>query len=64
MSLSCGSVWFIDAGSVHMIDTPMSSRFLSQDDRIEIADGLGRGEPVKAIAARIGKSFQRASTGR
>jgi transposase, IS30 family len=58
VSLSCGSVWFIDAGSVHMIDTPISSRFLSQDDRIEIADGLGRGEPVKAIAARIGKSYQ------
>jgi transposase-like protein len=29
-----------------------------QDDRIEIADGLGRGEPVKANAARIGKSYQ------
>jgi transposase, IS30 family len=58
VSLSCGSVWFIDAGSVHMIDKPISSRFLSQDDRIEIADGLARAEPVKAIAARIGKSFQ------
>jgi hypothetical protein len=43
VSLSCGSVWFIDAGSVHMIDKPISSRFLSQDDRIEIADGLGPG---------------------
>ncbi len=41
VSLSCGSVWFIDAGSVHMIDTkPSTARFLSQDDRIEIADGL------------------------
>jgi transposase, IS30 family len=58
VSLSCGSVWFIDAGSVQMIDTPIASRFLSQDDRIEIADGLGQGEPVKAIAARIGKSYQ------
>ncbi len=58
VSLSCGSVWFIDAGSVHMIDTPISSRFLSQDDRIEIADGLARAEPVKVIAARIGKSYQ------
>src|SRR4051795_6459826 len=58
VSLSCGSLWFIDAGSVSFIETPISGRYLSQDDRIEIADGLARGESVKAIAARIGKSFQ------
>ena len=58
VSLSCGSLWFIDAGRVAFIDAPVSPRFLSQDDRIEIADGLARGEPVKAIAARIGKSYQ------
>ena len=58
VSLSCGSLWFIDAGSVSFVETPISSRYLSQDDRIEIADGLARGEPVKDIAARIGKSFQ------
>jgi transposase, IS30 family len=58
VSLSCGSLWFIDAGSVSFLETPISARYLSQDDRIEIADGLTRGEPVKAIAARIGKSFQ------
>jgi IS30 family transposase len=58
VSLSCGSLWFIDAGSVSFIETPISGRYLSQDDRIEIADGLARGEPVKAIAARIGKSYQ------
>jgi IS30 family transposase len=58
VSLSCGSVWFIDAGSVSFIETPISGRYLSQDDRIEIADGLARGEPVKSIAARIGKSYQ------
>ncbi len=58
VSLSCGSVWFIDAGRVNFIDRPISGRYLSQDDRIEIADGLARGEPVKAIAARIGKSYQ------
>src|SRR5260370_39681557 len=57
-SLSCGSLWFIDAGQVAFIDAPISPRFLSQDDRIEIADGLARGEPVKVVAARIGKSFQ------
>jgi IS30 family transposase len=51
-------VWFIDTGSVHMIDVPVSARFLSQDDRIEIADGLARAEPAKVIAARIGKSYQ------
>jgi transposase, IS30 family len=58
VSPSCGSLWFIDAGSVQFVDTPISSRYLSQDDRIEIADGLAAGEPVKAIAARIGKSYQ------
>ena len=54
VSLSCGSLWFIDAGSVNFIETPISSRYLSQEDRIEIADGLARGERVKVIAARIG----------
>jgi transposase, IS30 family len=58
VSLSCGSLWFIDAGRVSFIETPISPRYLTQDDRIEIADGLARGEPVKQIAARIGKSYQ------
>jgi IS30 family transposase len=58
VSLSCGSVWFVDSGGVKFIDTPISSRYLSQDDRIEIADGLDADEPVKQIAARIGKSYQ------
>jgi transposase, IS30 family len=58
VSLSCGSVWFIDAGRVSFVETSISPRFLSQDDRIAIADGLARGEPVKQIAARIGKCYQ------
>jgi IS30 family transposase len=59
VSMSCGSVWFIDAGGVHIIETPsVSSRFLSQNERIAIADGLATGIPVKLIAERIGKSFQ------
>lgn len=58
VSLSCGSVWFVDSGGVKFIDTPVSSRYLSQDDRIEIADGLDAGEPVKQIVAWIGKSYQ------
>jgi IS30 family transposase len=58
VSLSCGSVWFIDAGSVNFIDKSISRRFFNQDDRIEIADGLARGVPVKVIAALIGKSYQ------
>jgi len=58
VSTSCGSLWFIDAGSVVQPDTPISPRFLSQDDRIAIADGLRAGDPVKVIAARIGKSYQ------
>jgi IS30 family transposase len=58
VSPSCGSLWFIDAGRVSFVDRPISCRYLSQDDRIEIADGLAAGEPVKSIAARIGKSYQ------
>ncbi len=58
VSTSCGSLWFIDAGSVVQPDRPISPRFLTQDDRIGIADGLHSGDPVKVIAARIGKSYQ------
>ncbi|WP_083933538.1 IS30 family transposase [Sciscionella marina] len=58
VSLSCGSLWFIDAGRGNMIEKPISRRYLTQDDRIEIADGLARNEPVKTIAGRIGKSHQ------
>ena len=58
VSPSCGSLWFIDAGSVRFIDIPISSRYLTQDDRIEIADGMAAGEAVKSIPARIGKSYQ------
>lgn len=58
VSTSCGSLWFIDAGSMAPPDIPISPRFLSQDDRIAIADGLAAGRPVKEIAASIGKSFQ------
>ncbi len=58
VSPSAGSLWFIDAGSVKFVDAPIGSRYLSQSDRIEIADGLDANEPVKQIAARIGKSYQ------
>lgn len=58
VSPSCGSLWFIDAGRVDFVERPISARYLSQDDRIEIADGLAADEPVKLIAARIGKSYQ------
>lgn len=42
--LSCGSMWFIDAGSVTFVDKPIRGRYLNQDDRIEIADCLAAGE--------------------
>lgn len=58
VSTSCGSLWFIDSGSVALPERPISPRFLSQDDRIAIADGLSAGRPVKTIAESIGKSFQ------
>jgi IS30 family transposase len=58
VSVSCGSKWFVDSGEVNFIDVPIDPRFMSQDDRIRIADGLACGESVKQIAADIGKSFQ------
>jgi hypothetical protein len=39
-STDCGSLWFIDAGSMIVPDPgPIPPRFLTQDDRIAIADG-------------------------
>jgi hypothetical protein len=32
VSLSCGSVWFCDAGGVRFIDAPISSRYLRVSD--------------------------------
>ena len=59
VSTSCGSLWFLDAGGMLVPEAgPVSSRFLDQDDRIAIADGLSAGRAVKEIAAAIGKSFQ------
>jgi hypothetical protein len=43
-------VWFVEAGRVSFIETPIGSRYLSQDARIEIADGLARGERVPVAA--------------
>ncbi|MGA5492739.1 IS30 family transposase [Streptomyces pseudogriseolus] len=59
ISASCGSNWFIEAGSMIVSDSgPISPRFLTQNDRIAIADGLHAKQAVKEIAASIGKSFQ------
>lgn len=58
VSTSCGSKWFVDAGSVSYIEKPVSRRFINQEDRIEIADALARSESVKVIAERIGKAYQ------
>ncbi|MFF9410808.1 IS30 family transposase [Streptomyces anandii] len=59
VSASCGSNWFIEAGSMIVPDPgPISPRFFTQNDRIAIADGLHAKQTVKEIAASIGKSFQ------
>ncbi|MEU8356367.1 IS30 family transposase [Nonomuraea sp. NPDC048882] len=59
VSTSCGSLWFLDAGGMLVPDPgPVSPRFLTQDDRIAIADGVQAKQSVKQIAAAIGKSFQ------
>src|SRR3982074_310229 len=58
VSTSCGSLWFLDAGGVMISDPgPISPRFLDQDDRIAIADGLRAGQHKKEIAIAIGKSL-------
>src|ERR671911_3161379 len=59
LSTSCGQLWFLDAGSMAIAEPlSISPRFLTQEDRIAIADGLAARVPVKEIAAGIGKSFQ------
>jgi len=59
VSTSCGSLWFLDAGGMLIPDPgPISPRFLTEEDRIVIADGLHAKQPIKHIAASIGKSFQ------
>jgi IS30 family transposase len=59
VSTSCGSLWLIDAGGMLVDDPhPFAPRFLTQDDRITIADGLHAGLDKKQIAASIGKSYQ------
>lgn len=44
-----------NAGWVEFTDVPVT-QFLNHDDRIEIADGLARGDPVKMIAARVSRA--------
>ncbi|WP_246019363.1 helix-turn-helix domain-containing protein [Saccharothrix australiensis] len=59
VSTSYGWLWFLDAGGVLVDDPgPISQRFLTQDDRITIADGLQARHEVKTIAAMIGRSVQ------
>src|ERR1700716_691548 len=59
VSASLGSNWFLEAGGMLVPEPgPISSRFLDQDDRIAIADGLAADEGMKEIASAIGKSFQ------
>jgi len=59
VSTSCGSLWFLDTGGVLIPDPgPISPHFLTQDDRIAIADGLHADQDLKLIASMIGKSFQ------
>ncbi|MFI5635729.1 helix-turn-helix domain-containing protein [Streptomyces sp. NPDC051664] len=59
VSTSCGSLWFIGAGSMIIPDPcPVPPRFLTQDDRITIANGPHMHQNVKEVAASIGKRFQ------
>ena len=59
VSTSCGSLWFLDAGGVIITERgPNSARFLDQDERIGIADGLHAHVPVPLIAQSLGRGFQ------
>jgi IS30 family transposase len=59
VSTSCGSLWFLDAGGVIITERgPNSARFLDQDERIAIADGLHAHVPVPLIAESLGRGFQ------
>lgn len=49
VSTSCGSKWFLEAGGVIVPDPgPISPRFLTQEDRIAITDGLQAKQPLCA----------------
>ncbi|WP_030186964.1 helix-turn-helix domain-containing protein [Streptomyces sp. NRRL S-813] len=55
VSVNCGSVRFIKAGSTILANKPIDARYLTQDDRIAIADGLQAGRSAAAIADELGK---------
>ena len=63
VSTSCGSLWFIDAGSMAIPEpSSISPRFLSQLDRIAIADGLHARTPVKTIVRTLRRTMTGGST--
>ncbi|WP_327249830.1 IS30 family transposase [Streptomyces sp. NBC_01320] len=55
VSTSAGSLWFIKAGRMLLPDKPIDDRYLTQDDRITIAEGLLAGRTVPQISEEIGK---------
>ncbi len=55
VSTSCGSLWYIEAGSMAPADKPVSTRFLTQEDRIAIAEALAAEVPPARIAEQLGK---------
>jgi transposase, IS30 family len=59
VSTSCGSLWFLHGRGVIISERgPNSARFLDQDERIAIADGLHAHVPVPLIAESLGRTFQ------
>ncbi|MET7845457.1 IS30 family transposase [Streptomyces sp. NPDC005356] len=55
VSTSAGSLWFIKAGRMLLPDKPIDDRYLTQDDRITIAEGVLAGRTATLIAEEIGK---------
>ncbi|MCX4783618.1 helix-turn-helix domain-containing protein [Streptomyces sp. NBC_01264] len=55
VSTSAGSLWFIKAGRMLLPDVPIDDRYLTQNDRIAIAEGLLAGRTPGQISQEIGK---------
>lgn len=53
-----GKIWFRQAGGVipAYVTAPLSRRYLSEEERIEIFGGIQRGDSIRAIARAIGRA--------
>jgi hypothetical protein len=57
VSTSAGSVWFIKAGRMLLPDRPVDERYLTQVDRISIAEALLAGHRSQSSTRRSRPGF-------